>query len=207
MMGVLTNPKMTIKDYLTAANGKFSIENLSAEPSAGKRATNDVSESGHASSTAGLKTCGTIRLDHARGMGQSRANGDFGREARKERDPSEASGEGINRYEEWQQTSMPEINGDLFGFRVEFLFKVDYTQDTNSELVWRSGKVIGGIVNAKRNQNGAVQPVSMPSGESVLCCIAGPRDLSHYGSWNCFSYRVPDCKVALQCYVILSSLP
>ena len=55
-------------------------------------------------------------------------------------------------------------------------------------------------------QNGAVQPVSMPSGESVLCCIAGPRDLSHYGSWNCFSYRVSDCKVALQCYVILSSL-
>ena len=56
-------------------------------------------------------------------------------------------------------------------------------------------------------QNGAVQPVSVPSGESVLCCIAGPRDLSHYGSWNCFSYRVSDCKVALQCYVILSSLP
>ena len=47
--------------------------------------------------------------------------------------------------------------------------------------------------------HGAVQPVSVPSGESVLCCNAGPRGLSHYVSGNCFSYRVSDCKVALQC--------
>ena len=67
--------------------------------------------------------------------------------------------------------------------------------------------VVKFIINLISNQNGAVQPVSMPSGESVLCCIAGPRDLSHYVSGNCFSYRVSDCKVALQCYIILSSLP
>mmetsp|Transcript_11105 Transcript_11105/g.22083 ORF Transcript_11105/g.22083 Transcript_11105/m.22083 type:complete len:381 (-) Transcript_11105:27-1169(-) len=42
-------------------------------------ATNDASEGGHAASTAALKTCGTIRFDHAGAEGQSRANNDFGR--------------------------------------------------------------------------------------------------------------------------------
>ena len=61
-------------------------------------------------------------------------------------------------------------------------------------------------LGCKVNHHGAVQPVSVPSGESVLCCNAGPRGLSHYVSRNCFSYRVSDCKVALQCYVIDSLL-
>ena len=42
-------------------------------------AHNSISESNHASSTAGLKVGGTIRLDHSCGEGQTRANNDFGR--------------------------------------------------------------------------------------------------------------------------------
>eukprot|EP00986_Skeletonema_menzelii_P012319 scaffold6743_cov80-Skeletonema_menzelii.AAC.1 len=82
MLDVLTNQKMTTSDYLSAADGKYSTLNQSEARAAASEklaATNDASEAGHAASTAALKTCGTIRLDHAGAEGQSRANNDFGR--------------------------------------------------------------------------------------------------------------------------------
>ena len=82
MLDTLSNPKMTTKDYLSAADGKYSMRNQSEARVAASNqlcGTNDPSEGAHAASTAALKTSGTIRLDHAGAEGQSRANNDFGR--------------------------------------------------------------------------------------------------------------------------------
>ncbi len=82
ILDTLSNPKMTTKDYLSAADGKYSMRNQSEARVAASTqlcGTNDPSEGGHAASTAALKTSGTIRLDHAGAEGQSRANNDFGR--------------------------------------------------------------------------------------------------------------------------------
>jgi hypothetical protein len=78
----LRDPKKATSAYLSSIDGIYSWYNVSDEmKEAGKNkmANNSVSESNHASSTQGLKTSGTIRIDHSAGEGQSRYNNDFGR--------------------------------------------------------------------------------------------------------------------------------
>ena len=68
--------------YLTSAEGMYSsgkITEADRRACMNMMAHNSISESNHASSTAGLKVGGTIRLDHSCGEGQTRANNDFGR--------------------------------------------------------------------------------------------------------------------------------
>ena len=67
--------------YLTSAEGMYSsgkITETDRRACMNMMAHNSISESNHASSTAGLKVGGTIRLDHSCGEGQTRANNDFG---------------------------------------------------------------------------------------------------------------------------------
>ena len=68
--------------YLNSIGGLKSRDKISIierQANMGKDASNSISESLHASSTVGLRTCGTARLDHMAAEGQSRANNDFGR--------------------------------------------------------------------------------------------------------------------------------
>ena len=70
-------------NYLESINGKYSLATISEEErqrGMGIEASNNISESVHASSTHSLKLSGTIRLDHAAAEGQTRANNDFGRD-------------------------------------------------------------------------------------------------------------------------------
>ena len=78
----LRDPSKATSSYLSSIGGIYSWKKASDEmKEAGKNkmANNSVSESNHASSTQGLKTSGTIRIDHSAGEGQSRYNNDFGR--------------------------------------------------------------------------------------------------------------------------------
>ena len=68
--------------YLSSAKGVYTqgkITKADRTACMNMMAHNSISESNHASSTAGLKVGGTIRLDHSCGEGQTRANNDFGR--------------------------------------------------------------------------------------------------------------------------------
>jgi hypothetical protein len=81
--------------YLESINRKYSLAMISEEErqaGMGIEASNNISESVHASSTHSLKMYGTIRLDSAAAEGQTRANNDFGRDYdalvhRKAKDP------------------------------------------------------------------------------------------------------------------------
>jgi uncharacterized membrane protein len=69
--------------YLESINGKYSLAVISEEErqaGMGIEASNNISESVHASSTHSLKMYGTIRLDSAAAEGQTRTNNDFGRD-------------------------------------------------------------------------------------------------------------------------------
>jgi uncharacterized membrane protein len=69
--------------YLESINGKYSLAVISEEErqaGMGIEASNNISESIHASSTHSLKMYGTIRLDSAAAEGQTRTNNDFGRD-------------------------------------------------------------------------------------------------------------------------------
>jgi hypothetical protein len=60
--------------YLESINGKYSLATISEEErqrGMGIEASNNISESLHASSTYSLKLSGTIRLDHAAAEGRT----------------------------------------------------------------------------------------------------------------------------------------
>ncbi len=78
----LCDEKKAPSNFLSSVLGKYSqavITENEKMACMGKMAHNFILESNHASSTSALITGGMIRLDHAMGEGQTRANNDFGR--------------------------------------------------------------------------------------------------------------------------------